>query len=242
MSTVFRAATYNIQHGAIADFDWAALMQPVKSVRAALVGVQEVDMHTKRSHGLDSTEGIRLALGWPEGRFIPSMPYSGGLYGNAVFSALPLEAFEVAALVNRPGQEPRSCGHAVLRMDNGKRLHFLTAHLAYENAASRKPQFEQLRAILDAIPGDEAFILTGDFNTEREEEFLPLFNGRAALANTLSEERSASDPHYRTFPGTGHAIDNLVYDVRNLKMTAVGMKLDCLSDHNMLWAEFAYRD
>lgn len=239
MKQVFRTASFNIQHGAWTSFDWNRLVSPLKFLNIDLVGVQEVDMFTSRIGQIDSVCGIREALGCNEGRFIRSMPYAGGDYGNAVFARDAFLSFVTIPLPNGEGQEPRSCGHAILTFDNGRRLHFLNTHLAYESAESRKPQFEILRGILDSIPVEDAYILTGDFNTERIEEFDVLLCGRSALTNELSPKRAADAPHYATFPDTGIAIDNIVYDSLNLSSNASGMIEGRLSDHNLLWAEFA---
>ena len=241
MKQVFRIVSFNIQHGAWTALDWNRLVLPIKEVNADIVGMQEVDMFTSRTNCADSVTGIQKALGWDEGRFVRSMPYDGGEYGNALFARESFVCFEALLLPNADGQEPRSCGHAVLDFENGRRLHFLNTHLAFESAESRQPQFEVLRGILESIPQEEPYVLTGDFNTERAEAFLPLLNERSALANHLGVDGKVNVPHYKTFPETGHAIDNIVYDSKNLSLRASGMLEGQFSDHNLLWAEFSLK-
>ncbi len=132
--------------------------------------------------------------------------------------------------------------HAVIRLEEngkpGRLLHLLNTHLAFENPASRRPQIEVLRAGIRRIPADEAFVLTGDFNTETYSELQPLLDGRAALANALAPDRPQG-ARFQTFREPPMAIDNIVYDSTALTLTACGMRVGGESDHNLFWARFS---
>lgn len=238
MKTIFTAASFNIQHGVLSGFDWKRLTVPVLRINADILGVQEVDMGTNRSRGNDTIKCICQALLWQEGRFVPSMQYDGGQYGNGMFSKEPFEYFESLQLPHLEHMEPRSCGHTTVRLENGIRLHFFNTHLSYETAESRREQFIFLKKQIEKISPDDTFLITGDFNTQDEAEFSTLPAWRTALTNVLDEKKSDNNRHFKTFPDTHSAIDNIVFDSSHLTLQNAGMETGTLSDHNLLWAKF----
>lgn len=238
-------ASYNILHGAAVGYDWAQLAAVIRESGADIVGLQEVDRRTRRAGGTDGLNELLRLLGWRYGRFSPVMPYDGGEYGIALLSRFPSvypERLACLPLPHREGEEPRSCMHAVIRLEEsgkpGRVLHLLNTHLAFENPASRRPQIEVLLNGIRRIPADEAFVLTGDFNTEIYSELQPLLNGRAALANALAPDRP-DQAHFKTFREPPMAIDNIIYDGSSMTLAACGMRVGGESDHNLLWARFA---
>lgn len=238
-------ASYNILHGAAVGYDWAQLAAVIRESGADIVGLQEVDRRTRRAGGTDGLNELLRLLGWRYGRFSPVMPYDGGEYGIALLSRFPSvypERLACLPLPHREGEEPRSCMHAVIRLEEGGKpgrvLHLLNTHLAFENPASRRPQIEVLLNGIRRIPADEAFVLTGDFNTETYSELQPLLDGRAALANALAPDRP-DQAHFKTFREPPMAIDNIIYDGSSMTLAACGMRVGGESDHNLLWARFA---
>lgn len=241
MKDSFCVVSYNIQHGSLSAFDWKHLTEPVRLAGASLLGMQEVDIGTHRSGGRDTVTGVREALRWPEGRFVQSMDYNGGYYGNALFASEPFLAFDTMPLKHIPGHEPRSIGHAILRLENGRRLHFLNTHLTVESAAGREIQFKQIAALLATIPDEDPFLVTGDWNTEKYADFAPLLGdgSRVALANALHPDRLPGERQVKTFINKPIAIDNIAYDKRLLTLTDIDVIKGNWSDHYPLYASFS---
>lgn len=228
-------ATYNIRHGRDVDFAWNRLADHIRAVGADLVGIQEVDMFTARSRGLDSLAGLSAAAGLPHALFTPVMDYDGGQYGTAILSRYPLTAAEVHPLPFG-NYEPRAFGYVRVLLPsnddpNGTSVCFLNTHLSYESA---EQQYTQLAALADWIgkhPAKAPTVLTGDFNTENFAAFAPLNALGFALVND-------SDHRYATFRTEPIAIDNIVYSADRLTPVASGMIDSPDSDHNLLWCRF----
>lgn len=81
--------TYNIRHGAGMD-DALDLSRPVAAVRRIhpdVLCLQEVDKGTRRSFGIDEPAVFARELGpLRHRRFVPSIEFEGGSYGNAILS------------------------------------------------------------------------------------------------------------------------------------------------------------
>lgn len=240
-------ATYNILHGGAVGGAWSRLAAAIRESRAELVGLQEVDRATRRMGGSDGTAELAALLGWRFADFAPAMPFDGGEYGISLLSRYPAampDRVEHLPLPHKAGEEPRVCLQACLSLPEGRILHMLNTHLSVESSASRRRQIALLRERLEAIPSDEPFLLVGDFNTDDPAELAELLGAeRVAAVNRLErlETDSLTDaPHFHTFREPPMAIDNIFYDRRNLTLTACGMRFGEESDHNLLWASFAY--
>ena len=128
-------ASYNILHGAAVGYDWAQLAAVIRESGADIVGLQEVDRRTRRAGGTDGLNELLRLLGWRYGRFSPVMPYDGGEYGIALLSRFPSvypERLACLPLPHREGEEPRSCMHAVIRLEEsgkpGRVLHLFAQY------------------------------------------------------------------------------------------------------------------
>lgn len=239
---ILTVATYNILHGEYAGYEWSRLAAAIRSCGADVVGLQEVDRLTRRSGRSDGTTALAEQLGWGYHAFAPAMPFNEGEYGIALLSRYPAvrpEQRRVIPLPHRPGEEPRVCLHAVLTLPEAgdRRLHLLNTHLSFESAAGRRPQLEQIAALLADVPADEPFLLTGDFNTEDPDE-LAVLTGRGAWVNHLEADRPATAPHFKTFRQPPMAIDNILYDTANMTCLDSGMQTNGASDHELLWGRF----
>ena len=227
-------ATYNIRHGADVRQDWSLLAKNIHQSGADIVGIQEVDMGTRRVHGIDSLAGLAEATGFAHTLFIPAMDYDGGQYGTAILSRLPVFASEYHPLESAD-YEPRAFGCIRVTTEDGRALCFLNTHLT--NAVTEQQDI-QLRQIADwietQIDRDTTTILTGDFNTEDFAAFSPLTDRGFALVNN-------ADHTYKTFRNPPVAIDNIVYRTALIPV-AHGMIDSDYSDHNLLWCRFAFVD
>lgn len=224
-------ASYNIRHGHDVTLDWRLLAEIMHESRADIIGIQEVDMHTGRTHGADTVSGLMEATGMPYSLFIPAMDFDGGQYGTAILSRYPIQKSEIHPL-DAEGHEPRAFGCVTVTLEDGDELCFVNTHLSYESIELQNRQFDQLAKWMDEhIDQNIPTILTGDFNTEDFTQFSPLTELGYALINH-------ADQTYRTFRNPPIAIDNIVYRTACFTPEAQGMIDSNRSDHNLLWCRF----
>ena len=216
-----RIASYNIRHGHDVGLDMSLLASDICSVKADVIGLQEVDIGTTRVGGRDTLAELAKAAGFAHYRFCRAIDYMGGQYGTAILSRYPICSFEVISLPCEGAREARSVGHAVIDTD-GAHVDFFNTHLSVESPALRTPQFDALAALTAQTSN---WILTGDFNTADPNCF-SVFNG-APLANPC---------RYATFPASGEGIDNIVCST-SWNITNTGVLPGSHSDHLLLWAD-----
>lgn len=197
------------------------IARDIASARLDITGLQEVDMYTRRSGGIDSLSRIGEAGGFTQLRFARAIDYQGGEYGTAVISKYPITAFDVFRL-DTGTHEGRSVSRAVIDIA-GQSIAFFNTHLSYEDDTLRAGQFA---FIADLLSRERNFILTGDFNTSDTAEF-PELPG-AALIN--------DNNRYPTFPATQKGIDNIMIS-SGLEICDAGIVEGGHSDHNLLWTE-----
>ena len=164
---MLRVATYNIKHGALKGLP--AVADAIRGATADLVAIQEVDVGTTRSGGVDQarllSEAVRL-----EGRFVPAFAYQGGAYGMLLLSRFPIGSgrrFGLPSASDVPlpsGAEPRIlCTHEVSLPDGvlgGGTLQVAMTHLGLE----REERLEQAEAVLSHLRGARRTLLVGDLN------------------------------------------------------------------------------
>ncbi len=224
MQNTVKAVSYNIKHAQNAGFDLSLLGNIIKELSPDIVGVQEIDLHTLRSHGIDQPNLLAAAADMPYRLFVPAIDFQGGKYGTLMLSRHPIISSEIIPLPSGES-EARMLGHTELDI-GGRRLDFFNTHLSYENRLLRKPQFAELAKHLSRC---RDFVLTGDFNTADFAEFSPL---GACMINNESRR-------YPTFED-GAAIDNIVFS-DSLEEIASGTVEQSYSDHNALWAALAWK-
>jgi len=154
-----RILTYNIHHGEGDDkkVELERIARVIKSADADLVALQEVDKKTTRVAGVDETEELGRLTGL-HAVFGSAMPYQGGEYGQAILSRRAIVSSNVISLPSG-SEEPRIVLEAVVRLSDGKSLHFATTHLEHRVQDVRLGQAREVVAKL----APEA-ILAGDFN------------------------------------------------------------------------------
>ncbi len=222
MTKTIRIGSYNIKHGADANLNLTTIANVIKAQNLDIVGIQEVDLRTRRSNGMDQPRILANAAEMPYYVFVRGIDYQGGQYGTLILSKYPILSSEVIPLESWD-KEGRALGHAVIDID-GFQFEFFNTHLSYEDKALRQLQFFEVSEKTDLCKN---FILTGDFNTADFNEFTVL---GANLINNVGR-------WYPTFPGGNSAIDNIVY-TDCFKEISSGTVTDSHSDHYMLWAEF----
>lgn len=169
-----RVATYNIHHGAdSADvLDLARVAKVLASLRADVIGLQEVDRHWgARSNFIDQptwladrlgmavSYGVNLDLGPAEPRGDRRQ------YGTAVLSRFPITSSHNIALPRFGPAEQRGLHVADLDV-GGIPMRFATTHLMNLSATGRRAQAKRIVQLLGDVP--TRTLLTGDLNATEQ--------------------------------------------------------------------------
>lgn len=143
-----KLATYNIQIGRGMDrrYNIERTVEALRRIAAETIVLNEVDVGTKRSFGVDQASylGEKLKMNSVFGR---ASDRPGGVYGNAVLSVYPIEKLAVLDLPATP-RESRSA--LVVKICAPKPYYVVATHLSYE----QKPEVEKQRLkSIDLIAG-----------------------------------------------------------------------------------------
>lgn len=164
-----RVMTYNIHHGEGTDgrLDLERIAAVIRSADPDLVALQEIDVRTKRTGGVDQALELARLTGL-HALYGATMPFQGGLYGNAVLSRWPAAGFRNHALPVTPGREPRAVMEVDFRHPAAFRI--LATHLDI----TREDRLSAVQAIARFAPASPALpaILLGDLNDTPESPVL----------------------------------------------------------------------
>lgn len=196
---------------------------------ADLVLLQEVDVDTDRSGGVNQAEWLaeRLGLSYV---FAASLEHEGGHYGLAILSALPIASARRLSLRDEKSSEPRIALDVRVCVGDAE-LTLLNAHADYMREAA-EDQLEGLALGLGDM-SEESIVLAGDFNLGpesagvetliRETQTVDLFDGR--------DESPTRGNRRIDYVLAGGRLDELVESVRVIETVA--------SDHRPLKVEFS---
>jgi endonuclease/exonuclease/phosphatase family metal-dependent hydrolase len=170
-----RVLTYNIHHGEGRDREFDVLRQSrvIISVQPDLVALQEVDVGTERSSGVNQVTELARSTGM-FAQFGKAIDYMGGDYGVAVLSRWPFLITRNQALPGSPQSEPRTALTVQVRVDAaGPVLQFTSTHFDQASPEDRLAQAEYVNELLvrDDVPG----ILAGDMNARPDSEVMKIF-------------------------------------------------------------------
>jgi len=188
-----RVLSYNIHHGEGTDghFDLPRLAEVIRSARPDLVALQEVDVGTERSGGVDQARELGRLTGM-QACFGEAMPYRGGSYGEAILTRLPTIESWVVPLPASAGYEPRAAIAVRARATpGGPELIFVGTHLDHtQDAANRVAQAGVLiRVFAHEEPG--LVLLAGDLNAVPDADPMP-----ALFAEFLDTDGERARPTY----------------------------------------------
>ncbi|MBN2361836.1 MAG: endonuclease/exonuclease/phosphatase family protein [Deltaproteobacteria bacterium] len=149
-----------------------AVAAAIARLDADVVGLQEVDVGTRRSGGVDVLAALAQRLGW-HAAFGKAMDFDGGGYGVGLLSRVPLEAVRTVPLAGAPGAEPRALLLARVDLDGGRWTVGVT-HLAsvLDGPQAAELRRQQARTIAETLGGRDATILLGDLNAPFDETTL----------------------------------------------------------------------
>lgn len=203
--TTVKVMTYNIwgaRSGGIPGLQ--DLADVIKKANPDLVALQEVDKFTSRNSKNGDIAKELAKLTDMEYYFVKAINVSGGEYGDAVLSRLPIKETKGYRLTTTPelGGELRSVARVTVERD-GKEFYFISTHLDHlSNEANRIHQAKELNAIIEDL--DKPVILGGDLNARPDSETIDLLKLQLTMGCTNCQF---------TFPTTGadRTIDYLMY-------------------------------
>ena len=111
-----------------------ALAELINQLAPDFVALQEVDVNTFRSGGIDMAQRLAEETGMHYA-FGKAMDHGAGQYGNAILSITSLEQVENIALPQ--GQEPRSALKANANIDGKRSINIISTHFDSRDEDSR---------------------------------------------------------------------------------------------------------
>lgn len=162
LSEELRILSYNIHHGEGMDgrLDLERLAKVITAQQPDLVALQEIDIKTTRTGGVDQSAALAELTGMHAcfGKF---MGYAGGEYGQMILSKHPILSRENLKL---PGEtESRALVIARIQVPHFEKPLFFVGNHLYATKAER---LAQAKVIAERFRGITApIILAGDFNS-----------------------------------------------------------------------------
>lgn len=161
-AAALRLVTFNVQHGRRRSgaVDVAALGRTCAALGADVLGLQEVDVGTRRVAGVDTAAEVAAATSM-DVVFASTMAHGSGCYGNALLVRGSLHEVEELVLARWPAAEARGAVLASADLSGGARLSVAVCHLGLAPGEAEA----QLGEVLDRLVARPApLALLGDFN------------------------------------------------------------------------------
>jgi endonuclease/exonuclease/phosphatase family metal-dependent hydrolase len=157
-----RFMTYNIKHGEVSSLE--AVASVINGQSPDLVAVQEVDVLTNRSGGVDQAARLGQLTGL-YASFVPSLlSYDGGQYGLTLLSRYPIRSSQRIPL--RSAAEQRILALYEVELDPQHILPVGVTHFGTTGATERLNQANDVKA---ALVGRPWALLGGDLNATPSE-------------------------------------------------------------------------
>jgi endonuclease/exonuclease/phosphatase family metal-dependent hydrolase len=178
-----RVLVFNIHAGLGTDgeLDLKRVGRVIRSSRADVVGLQEVDRHfSARSDWADQGRKLaqQLDMHLVYGANIDEEPPAPGRprvqYGNAILSRYPITSSSNTPLHRSEGEEQRGLLRAVIDVP-GADIEVFNTHLSATSAADRARQTTQIRELIGTA--GRPLVLVGDLNTTPEAPEIATLNG-----------------------------------------------------------------
>jgi endonuclease/exonuclease/phosphatase family metal-dependent hydrolase len=219
-----RVATFNVHHGAPrrGPVDLDKTIAACRSLDADVLAVQELDVGTSRSGGVDQPAVLAESLGMHV-RFVATVTLrGGGTYGHALLSRGPLRDVRVLDLAREDGREPRAAIVAATSIGS-RELSVVAMHLQNHRRGDPQPplavrQLGEALAALDERPAPR--VALGDLNLEPSvvDPVMAAFQlSRIPTPATIPSDRPSSTPDHIAVGG--------------LALVAVSVPATVVSDH-----------
>jgi len=204
-----RVATFNI-NAASKGLDMVA--KELGEINADVVGLQEVDVRTKRGNGRD--QFLALGEAYPYKHFLRTSFYQGGEYGIAILSRYPLDNVRSLQLPGCRGCEPRGALFADVAV-GGRNVRFVVTHLGLPSkfGMSTEEQGRQIEKILASAAEGERVVLVGDLNSQPSSSVIRKIKASQFRDACAATTRGSSDTHTKTILGldVGVRIDYIFF-------------------------------
>ena len=186
-SQSLRVVSYNIKHGRGNDdkVDLERTASVLRTLKADIVALQEVDNHVTRSNNVAQADslGTLLRMHHAFGGFFA---YQGGEYGMAVLSKFPIARVTPIRLPD--GNEPRIALRVDVTTTAVDTVAVFNVHFDWvANDTFRFKQASALAQILDTV--SMRYMVVGDYNDGPESRTLSLFRAKATEALKPSHDR-----------------------------------------------------
>lgn len=161
-----KVMSYNIHIGQDSDNidQLEGLAKFIKSSKADLVGLQEVDSVCNRSGNVDQIKFLAEKTGMYYA-YARHFAFDGGSYGIGILSRYPLSNIKDHRVILMSSGTEDAATRALLTADvflRGKQVTFATVHMDYRDSNSRVAQSEEMATVFGEMK--QPVILTGDFN------------------------------------------------------------------------------
>ena len=160
-----RVLVYNIHAGTDAKRvnNLSRVAEVVRSSRADIVLLQEVDNRTKRSGGVDQLSELASKTGF-HGRFGKAIDYDGGEYGIGILSRWPIVSDSMIPLpVANPGANYEARGALIATISRpGTPMTMVNTHL---DASRDEYRLQQAKGLVAIATEHNATFVGGDFNS-----------------------------------------------------------------------------
>ncbi len=186
-----RVMTFNI-HSGLEGLD--KVVEVIRATAPDIVALQEVDIGSRRSGGLDQLALLAERTGLRYFAHFRTTTLYGGDYGPAVLSRYPLEKVEQHALPVEPGMEPRTVAHALVNV-NGREVSVYATHLTKRpfNGGLRVRQGAAILSLMERDPRPK--LLMGDMNDVPTS--LPMRLLKRELMDVFAQSGQGPDKTYR---------------------------------------------
>lgn len=161
-----KVMSYNIHIGQDSDNvdQLEGLAKFIKSSKADLIGLQEIDSVCNRSGKVDQIKFLAEKTGMYYA-YARHFAFDGGSYGIGILSRYPLSNIKDHRVILTSSGTEDAATRALLTADvflRGKQVTFATVHMDYRDSNSRYAQSDEIAKVFGEM--EQPVILTGDFN------------------------------------------------------------------------------